>query len=63
MTYEKKRTDISYCRRNGGEIIQKELKKTGTLVLNLVEDFISKRKAEDHILSEKCEKLHSSLTS
>ena len=47
-----------YCRRNGMDNIEKELKKTGILVLNIVEDFISKRKAKDQILIEKYKELH-----
>ena len=51
-------TAIVYCRRNGTDKIEKELEKTGILVLNIVEDFISKRKAKDQILNEKYKELH-----
>ena len=37
---------------------RKEFKKTGILVVNIVEDFISKRKAKDQILIEKYKELH-----
>ena len=58
MRYKENITDIVYCRRNGTDNIEKELKKTGILVLNIVEDFISKRKAKDEILIEKYKELH-----
>ena len=52
-------TAIVYCRRNGTDKIEKELEKTGILVLNIVEDFISKRKIKDQkILNEKYKELH-----
>ena len=38
--------------------MEKELKKTGILFLNIVEEFISKRKAKDQILIEKHKELH-----
>ena len=37
---------IVYCRRNGTEDIEESLGSTGILVLNVVKDFISKRKAK-----------------
>ena len=58
MRYKDNFTAIAYCRRNGTNNIEKELKKTGILVLNIVEDFISKRKAKDQILIEKYKELH-----
>ena len=58
MRYKEKITAFVYCRRNGTDNIEKELKKTGILVLNKVEDFISKRKAKDQILIEKYKELH-----
>ena len=58
LRYKENITAIVYCRRNGTDNIEKELKKTGILVLNIVEDFISKRKAEDQILIEKYKELH-----
>ena len=58
LRYKENITAIVYCRRNGTDNIEKELKKTGILVLNIVEDFISKRKAKDQILIEKYKELH-----
>ena len=58
LRYRENTTAIVYCRRNGTDNIEKELKKTGTLVLNIVEDFISKRKANDQIFIEKYRELH-----
>ena len=58
LRYKENITAIVYCRRNSTDDIEKELKKTGILVLNIVEDFISKRKAKDQILIEKYKKLH-----
>ena len=58
LRYKEIITAIAYCRRNGTDNIEKELKKTGILVLNIVEDFISKRKAKDLILIEKYKELH-----
>ena len=51
-------TAIVYCCHNGTDNIEKELNKTGILVLKIVEDFISKRKAKDQILIEKYKELH-----
>ena len=56
--YKENITAIVYCRRNGTDNKEKELKKTGILVLNIVEDFISKRKAKDQTLIEKYKELH-----
>ena len=58
LTYKENITAIVYCRRNGTDNVEKELKKRGILVLNIVEDFISKRKAKDQVLIEKYKKLH-----
>ena len=58
LRYKENITAIVYCRRNGTDNIEKELKKTGILVLNIVEDFILKRKAKDQILIEKYKELH-----
>ena len=58
LRYKENITAIVYCRRNGTDNIEKELKKTGILVFNIVEDFISKRKAKDQILIEKYKELH-----
>ena len=58
MRYKENITAIVYCRRNGTDNIEKELKKTGILVLNIVEDFISQRKAKDKELIEKYKELH-----
>ena len=49
---------IVYCQRSGTEDIEKQLVRTGILVLNLVKDFISKRKAKDQVLLEKYNDLH-----
>ena len=49
---------IVYCRRNGTEDIEESLGSTGILVLNVVKDFISKRKAKDQVLIEKYKELH-----
>ena len=58
LRYKENITRIVYCRRNGTDNIEKELKKTSILVLNIIEDFISKRKAKDQILIEKYKELH-----
>ena len=58
LRYKENITAIVYCRRNGRNNIEKELKKTGILVLKIVEDFISKRKAKDQILIEEYKELH-----
>ena len=58
MRYKENITTIVYCRRNGTDNIEEELKKTGILVLNIVEDFNSKRKAKDQIFIEKYKELH-----
>ena len=58
LRYKENITAIIYCRRNGTDNIEKELKKTGILVFNIVEDFISKRKAKDQLLIEKYKQLH-----
>ena len=58
LRYKENITAIVYCRRNVTNNIEKELKKTGILVLNIVEDFISKRKAKDQTLIEKYKELH-----
>ena len=58
LRYKENITAIVYCRRNGTNNIEKVLKKTGILVLNIVGDFISKRKAKDQILIEKYKELH-----
>ena len=42
LKYKENTTAIVYCRRNVTDKIEKELKNTGILVLNIVEDFISK---------------------
>ena len=49
---------IVYCRRNGTEEKEESLGSTGVLVLNVVKDFISKRKAKDQVLIQKYKKLH-----
>ena len=49
---------IVYCRRNGTEDIEEILVSTGILVLSVVKDFISKRKAKDEVLIEKNKELH-----
>ena len=49
---------IIYCRRNGTQDIEESLGSTGILVLNVVKDFISKRKAKDQVLIEKYKELH-----
>ena len=56
--YKEKITAIVYCRRNSTDNIEKELKKRSILLLNIVEDFISKRKAKDQIFIEKYKELH-----
>ena len=58
LKYKENTTAIVYCRRNVTDNIEKELKNTGILVLNIVENFISKRKAKDQILVEKYKELH-----
>ena len=58
MRYKENITAIVYYRRNGTDNIEKELKKTGILVVNIAEDFISKRKAKDQTLIEKYKELH-----
>ena len=58
LRYKENFTATEHCRRNGTGKIEKELKKTGILVINIVEDFISKRKAKDQILIEKYKELH-----
>ena len=47
-----------YCRRNGTEYIEESLVSTSILVLNVVKDFISKRKAKDQVLIEKYKELY-----
>ena len=49
---------IVYCRRNGTADIEESLGSTGVFVLNVVKDFISKRKAKDQVLIEKYKELH-----
>ena len=49
---------IVYCGRSGTEDIEESLGSTGILVLNVVKDFISKRKAKDQVLIEKYKELH-----
>ena len=49
---------IVYCRRNGTEDIEESLGSTGILVLNIVKEFISKRKAKNQVLIEKYKELH-----
>ena len=49
---------IVHCRRNGTENIKGSLFSTSILVLNVVKDFISKRKAKDQVLIEKYKELH-----
>ena len=49
---------IVYCRRNGTEDIEESSGSTGSLVLNVVKDFISKRKAKEQVLIEKYKELH-----
>ena len=46
LRYKENITAIVYCRCTGTDNIEKELKKTGILVLNIVEDFISKAKGQ-----------------
>ena len=46
------------CRRKRTEDIEESLGSTGILVLNVVKDFISKRKAKDQVLIEKYKELH-----
>ena len=46
LRYKENITAVVYCRRNGTNNIEEELKKKGILVLNIVEDFISQRKAK-----------------
>ena len=58
LRYKENITVIVCCRRNGTDNIEKELKKTGILVLNILEGFISKRKAKDQTLIEKYKELH-----
>ena len=58
LRYKENITAIVYCRRNGTDNIEKELKKTGILVFNIVEDFISKRKAKDQTLIAKYKELY-----
>ena len=58
MRYKENISAIVYCRRNDTGNIEKKLKETSVLVLNIVEDFISKRKAKDQILIEKYKELH-----
>ena len=48
--YRKNICSIVYCRRNGIEDIEESFGSTGILVLNVVKDFISKRKAKDQVL-------------
>ena len=58
LRYKENITAIVYCCRNGTDNIEKELKKTGILVFNIVEDFISKRKAKDQTLIAKYKELY-----
>ena len=60
LRYKENVTATVYCRRNGTDNIEKELEKTAILVLNIVEDFISKRKAKDQRL-ETFKELHQPL--
>ena len=48
----------SYTVRNGTEDIEERLGSTGVLVLNVIKDFISKRKAKDQVLIEKYKELY-----
>ena len=48
--------------RSGTEDIEESLGSTGILVLNVVKDFISKRKAKDQVLIEKYKQLHQHLS-
>ena len=57
LRYRTKICAIVYCRRNRTEDIEESLVSTGILVLNVVKDFISKRKAKDQILIEKYKEL------
>ena len=52
LMYRTKICAIVYCRRNGTEFIEESLGSTGILVLNVVKDVISKRKAKDQVLIE-----------
>ena len=47
LRYRTKICAIVYCRRNRTEDIGESFVSTGILVLNVVKDFISKRKAKD----------------
>ena len=58
LRYKENITAIVYCRRNGTDNIEKELEMTGILVLNIAEDFNSRRKAKDQTLIEKYKELH-----
>ena len=52
LRYKENITAIVYCRCNGTDNTENELKKTSFLVLNIVEDFISKRKTKTKYLSK-----------
>ena len=47
-----------YCRHKGHEDIEESLVSTCILVLNVVKDFISKRKAKNQVIMEKYQELH-----
>ena len=49
---------IVFCRQKLTEDIEESLVSTGILVLNVVKDFIYKRKAKDQVLIEKYKEIH-----
>ena len=53
---------IVYCRQNGTEDIEESLVSTDILLLNVVKNFISKRKAKDQVIIEKYKELHQILS-
>ena len=58
LRYRTKICAIVYCRRNGTEDMEEILISIGILVLNVVKDFISKRKAKNQALIENYKELH-----
>ena len=49
---------IVYCRQNETEDLEESLVSTGILILNVVKDFIYKRKSKDQVLIQKYKELH-----
>ena len=53
---------IVYCRRTVTENLEENLVSIGIVDLNVVKDFISKRKDKDQVLNEKYKELHQSFS-